>query len=88
MTAPGWTKITEKELDRLRQVESAHDAYLSACRVMAQRQVAYLPLREGRRMFYADGWLDCLAEFSQAVADAGLDSRGTLEAEPGHHAPA
>ena len=74
MAVPGWTRITEKELARLRRVESAHDAYLSACQVMASRQVAYLPLRRGDQVFYADGWLDCLAEFSQAVADAGLIS--------------
>lgn len=66
-------RIQEKELTKLREKARAHDAYLGACRVMGARQYGML-MRRSSGDHFAEGWLACLKDFSQAVADEGKEA--------------
>lgn len=67
-------RITQKEYAELQAKAKAHDAYLAACRVMAARQAKVLdesvPQAWSAFPLWRRGWLDCLREFSEAVAHA------------------
>lgn len=70
-------RISRKELTALQAKARSHDAYLVACKTMAAKQYARFEDRHQTDIpelrQYAMGWLDCLSEFSQAVADAGIE---------------
>lgn len=65
------TVISKAELERLRRIEVAHDAYLAASRIMGGKQADRLrqlhidPMDDWTR-----GWLQCLSSFNEAVVSA------------------
>ena len=68
-----FVKVSEKELTRLRKKARAHDVYLAACKIMAERQYAHLTPAGGPWEMYRKGWLACLREFSEAVVVAEIE---------------